>query len=133
MSGVRPRPWLEKTMGERPAALRRGDRVRACARETARALLGTRRGKTPLRTQGLPCVVRHLAGPDEIPKRRKHDLRIGARLAHQVEPEQSTMLECRAHSLMHLALRRSERGGPAERRRVFPEIDRHALEPGTEP
>src|SRR5262245_59138969 len=68
LSGVRPRTWLEETCRLRPTALCGGDPGRAAAREAARAALRARDAVATAGAEGRPGVVRHLAGPNEIPQ-----------------------------------------------------------------
>ena len=65
-------------VGERPASLRRGRPGGAGAREPAWPPVGDRRAVASRRTQRRPGVVRHLAGPHELPQRRERRLRARA-------------------------------------------------------
>src|SRR6185312_16164980 len=58
----------EEALGPRPAADRRAGASGPPPREPPRPPFGTCRVEPALRPQGLPGVVRHLTGPDEIPE-----------------------------------------------------------------
>ena len=77
----------EQPRGERPAALGRRRPGGARAREPARPPVGDRRAVAPRRAQRRPGVVRHLAGPDELPQRRQRRLGVEPRRREQVGPE----------------------------------------------
>jgi len=123
----------EEPLGRRPAALRGRDRVRPGAREAARALLRPGRLEPATRPQRLPRVVRHLAGPDEIPEGRESDHAVEAGRAEQVEPEERPTRERCADSLVRLAFGRRKGAPAAERRRILAEVHGHPLEARADP
>jgi len=133
--GERPRVRLarEQAGGRRPPPLRGRDRIRPPAREAPRRPLSPGRRVSARRAQRLPGVVRDLARPDEIPERREGGLRLEPALAKEVEPEERACTERRPERLVLVSLRRRERGGPPETRRVLAEVDRHPLETRSDP
>src|SRR5205823_5792867 len=118
----------------RPASLGRGDAGGALAREAARAsALRFRRLVATAGAERSPRVVRHLAGPDEIPEGGKHDLRLELGRGDEVVPELRTSAERGADCVVRLALRASRRARPAERGRVLAEVDGDPVEPRADP
>src|SRR5918996_1658380 len=134
---LRERAWLglarEETVRRRPAPLRRGDRVGPGAGEAAWVPLGPRRLETAARAKRLPGVVRHLAGPDEIPEGGQRGLALEAGCAQEVEPEERAGGEGRPDRVVRLALGRRERARAAQRGCVLAEVERDALEPRPHP
>ena len=124
MSGVRPRTCLEETVRRGPASLGRRWHRCSASREAARPPLGFRCPITAGRPQWLPGVVRHLAGPHEIPERRQRLLRVHARGGEEVGPELRRACERGADRVVHFALgtRCAARGSST---RVIPEVRLH--------
>ena len=67
---ARVRVAREDRGGAGPAALRRGDRIGPATREATRPALRPRSLEAACGPKRLPGVVRHLAGPDELPECR---------------------------------------------------------------
>ena len=72
---------------QRPATLRRGRLCRPRAREPARPPIGDRRAVASSRAQRRPGVVRHLAGPHELPEGGQRRLGVETGRREQVGPE----------------------------------------------
>src|SRR6185312_15960490 len=123
----------EERRATRPASLRRRDGVGTTARETARPALGPRRLEAARCPKRLPCVVRHLAGPDELPQGRERRLGVQLGLAKQVEPEERAAIERRTDAVVGLPLRWRKCRGAAQGGRILAEIKSDPLETRTDP
>ena len=95
-SGV---PANRRSVGDqRPCvAVTRG---RAAAGEAARPPLGLRHAVAARRAQRLPGVVRHLAGPDEVPERGSSLVALEPGRLQQVEPELAPTARARRGSVV---------------------------------
>src|SRR6266511_2434106 len=134
--GERPRIGLpqEEPAGERPTPLRRGDSCRALAREAARPPAGSsRRLVAASGSERRPCVVRHLACPDEVPERQEGDLGLELGRRYEVVPELGAAPEGCANRTVGLPFGRRRRSGAAERGRVITEVAGDAVETGPDP
>src|SRR4029078_1136628 len=123
----------EERRAARPASLRRRDGVGATAREARGSARGRRRLEAARCPKRLPRVVRHLARPDELPKRRERRLGVQLGLAKQVEPEKRAAIERGTDAVVGLPLRWRKRGGAAQGGRILSEIQSDPLETRTDP
>src|SRR5438874_3013318 len=131
--GTWSRDRAEEAFRSRPAALRRRDLAGPVAREAPRPPLRLRDPVAASGPQGLPGVVRDLAGPDEIPKRGQRLLGLEARLRQQVEPEQGVSVEGLAQAIEELAFGPIGGGHLPQHGCVVAEVDGDAVEAGADP